>query len=76
MSSGRNAAETTTVVYTSDHGDNVGARGVWGKSNMYEEAAAVPLIMAGPGIEPGMCETPAPPETGLPGGMETKGGNP
>ena len=52
------AAETTTVVYTSDHGDNVGARGLWGKSNMYEEAVAVPLIMAGPGIEPGVCDTP------------------
>ena len=52
------AAGTTTVVYTSDHGDNVGARGLWGKSNMYEEAVAVPLIMAGPGIEPGVCETP------------------
>ena len=50
--------ETTTVVYTSDHGDNVGARGLWGKSNLYEEAAGVPLIMAGPGIGPGVCETP------------------
>ena len=51
-------ARTTTVVYTSDHGDNVGARGLWGKSNLYEEAAAVPLMMAGPGIAPGRCETP------------------
>ena len=52
------AGETTTVVYTSDHGDNLGARGLWGKSNLYDEAAAVPLIMAGPGIGPGVCETP------------------
>ena len=28
-------SKTTTVVYTSDHGDNVGARGLWGKSNLY-----------------------------------------
>ena len=48
----------TTVVYTSDHGDNVGARGLWGKSNMYEESVAVPLIMAGPGIREGVCSTP------------------
>lgn len=48
----------TTIVYTSDHGDNVGARGLWGKSNMYEESAAIPMIMAGPGIKPGICETP------------------
>ncbi len=39
-------ADTTTVIYTSDHGDNVGARGLWGKSNMYEESAAIPLIVA------------------------------
>lgn len=43
-------ADETRIVYTSDHGDNLGARGLWGKSNMYEEAAAVPLILAGPGI--------------------------
>ena len=52
------AMRTTTVVYTSDHGDNAGARGLWGKSNMYEESAAVPMIMAGAGVEPGACETP------------------
>ena len=51
-------AEYTTVVYTSDHGDNVGARGLWGKSNMYEEAAAVPLIVAHPGQGPAECDTP------------------
>ncbi len=48
----------TTVVYTSDHGDNIGARGLWGKSNMYEESAAVPLIMAGPDVTAGICDTP------------------
>ena len=30
-------AATTRVIYTSDHGDNLGTRGLWGKSNMYEE---------------------------------------
>lgn len=50
--------ENTTIVYTSDHGDNVGARGLWGKSNMYEESAAIPLIMTGPDIGPGTCDTP------------------
>lgn len=39
----------TTLIYTSDHGDNVGARGLWGKSNMYEESVAAPLIVAEPG---------------------------
>ena len=50
--------DDTVVAYTSDHGDNVGARGLWGKSNLYEESAAVPLILAGPGIEPGIEATP------------------
>ena len=30
--------DNTQIIYTSDHGDNVGARGLWGKSNMYEES--------------------------------------
>lgn len=50
----------TRVVYTSDHGDNMGARGLWGKSTMYEESAGVPLILAGPGIAAGArCAVPA-----------------
>lgn len=48
----------TRVMYTSDHGDNLGARGVWGKSTMYEEAVAVPFILAGPGVPEGeVCTT-------------------
>lgn len=49
----------TRVMYTSDHGDNLGARGLWGKSTMYEETAAVPLILAGPDLpEDVTCRTP------------------
>lgn len=52
-------ANNTTVIYTSDHGDNVGARGLWGKSNMYEESCAIPLIASGPDYAPGaVCDTP------------------
>lgn len=51
--------DNTTVVYTSDHGDNLGARGLWGKSNMYEESVAVPMIAHGPGFDAGkVCHTP------------------
>lgn len=50
--------EQTTVVYTSDHGDNLGARGLWGKSNLYQESVSVPMIMSGPDIPVGTCTTP------------------
>jgi choline-sulfatase len=50
---------STRVIYTSDHGDNVGARGLWGKSTLYEESAGVPLIVAGPDVPSGrVVETP------------------
>lgn len=46
------------VIYSSDHGDNVGARGLWGKSNMYDDSVRIPLIAAMDGVAPGTCETP------------------
>jgi choline-sulfatase len=49
---------TTRVAYTSDHGDNLGTRGLWGKCTMYEESACVPLILAGPDVPVGVCGTP------------------
>jgi choline-sulfatase len=49
----------TRIIYTSDHGDNLGTRGLWGKSNMYEESAAVPMLMAGPEVPQGVtCREP------------------
>lgn len=50
--------DRTTVIYTSDHGDNVGARGMWGKSNFYEESVAIPLIISGTEVPTGQCATP------------------
>lgn len=49
----------TRIIYTSDHGDALGQRGLWGKSTLYEEACGVPLIVAGEGIpERGVVDTP------------------
>ena len=47
-------AESTNILYTSDHGDNLGSRGLWGKSTLYEEAAKVPMILAGPDVSAGV----------------------
>jgi choline-sulfatase len=52
-------ADTTRVLYTSDHGDNLGTRRLWGKSTMYEESAGVPMILAGPEVPEGfVCKEP------------------
>ena len=54
---GRN--DDTLVVYASDHGESLGNRGLWGKSLFYEDSCAVPMVMAGPGVDNGArCETP------------------
>ena len=39
--------DSTRILYTSDHGENAGARGLWGKSNHYQEAVRIPMIVAG-----------------------------
>lgn len=51
--------QDTRVLYTSDHGDSPGARGLWGKFNFFEESAKVPMILSGPDVPAGeVCETP------------------
>jgi len=51
-------AEETLVIFTSDHGEMLGAKGFWTKSTMYDDAARVPLVVAGPGVAPGLREDP------------------
>ena len=52
-------ANNTSIIYSSDHGDNVGSRRLWGKSNMYEESAAIPMIAVGQRYTAGKtCHTP------------------
>ncbi|GAB2916191.1 sulfatase-like hydrolase/transferase [Paralcaligenes sp. KSB-10] len=52
-------ADDTVVLFLSDHGDNMGARGLWGKSTMYEESVSVPLIMSGPRVaQQAVVDTP------------------
>ena len=51
-------ADDCVIVFTSDHGDMLGEKGFWAKSVMYESAVRVPLMIAGPNIEPDACATP------------------
>jgi len=48
--------QSTRIIYLSDHGDNAGARGLWGKSTMYAESVGVPLILSGPDVKAGRVE--------------------
>jgi choline-sulfatase len=45
--------DDTRVIYSSDHGDMLGAHGLLGKFHLYEGSAGVPLIMAGPDVPEG-----------------------
>lgn len=50
-------ANETLIIYASDHGENLGMRGRWGKSVLYREATQVPMILAGPGVAAGALKT-------------------
>lgn len=45
--------DNTYIFYTSDHGMAIGRHGLQGKQNLYEHTWRVPLVVKGPGIEPG-----------------------
>jgi arylsulfatase A-like enzyme len=45
--------DNTYVFYTADHGIAIGRHGLQGKQNLYEHTWRVPLVVKGPGIEPG-----------------------
>ena len=45
-----NQYENTRIVFTADHGEARGTRGIFGKFSMYEESIGIPLIMRGPNI--------------------------
>jgi choline-sulfatase len=52
------AARDTSVMYISDHGEMLGSHGFWTKSVMYEDSAAVPMLLAGRGVPEGVNDTP------------------
>lgn len=45
--------ENTRIIYTTDHGEQLGEHGMWWKSSMLEASVGIPLIVAGPEIPEG-----------------------
>ena len=48
--------QNTRIIYTSDHGEALGAHGLFGKANLLDPGASVPLLMSGPGVRAGHVE--------------------
>ena len=42
--------QDTVVIFTTDHGEMLGERGLWYKMTFFEPSAAVPLIVSAPGL--------------------------
>ena len=43
----------TVIVFTSDHGDMLGERGMWFKKTMFENTVHIPLFLFAPTLKPG-----------------------
>lgn len=41
-------AENTVIIYSSDHGENMGEHGMWWKNCMFEQSSRVPLVISWP----------------------------
>ena len=50
--------QAAVVIFTSDHGEMLGERGLWFKMNFFEGASRVPLMIAAPGLTPARIDTP------------------
>jgi len=46
------AYENTVIIFTSDHGDYLGERGLWFKKHFHEPSIRIPLVISAPWIKP------------------------
>jgi len=52
-------SDNTAIVFTSDHGEMLGERGMWFKKHFYEPSLRIPLLVNMPGQTPRRITTPA-----------------
>ena len=50
--------DDTVVIYTSDHGEQLGYHGMWWKCCMFEQSARIPLMIYHPDFQPKRIENP------------------
>jgi len=51
-------SQNTAIVFTSDHGEMLGERGIWFKKHFFEDALKIPLILSAPWITEDPITTP------------------
>jgi arylsulfatase A-like enzyme len=48
--------DNTLLIFTSDHGEQMGDHWMYGKAGFFDQSYHIPLIIRMPGGEPGICE--------------------
>jgi len=48
--------DNTVIAFIADHGDMLGEHGLWAKRNCFEGDVNIPMLLAGPGVEPGTVD--------------------
>ncbi len=51
-------ANNTIICLFSDHGFHLGEKNRWAKRSLWEDGTRVPMIIAGPKVEPAVCDRP------------------